>query len=307
MSFAALKWAWERVGLPPSLKLVLLALAEHHNAETGRCDPGACRIATLTGLSERTVRSSLGMLASMGFIGIQRRDGRRSNFQLSTTMTSEAIAGVQVSQGCSSRRGPLKPLQGTPETVAGLNQEETGKEPFAADPVIDNAASVEDTDPDAVLFRHGVADLIDLSGIPNAHARSLIAKLRKTAGGDARRVLAAIKQAKEARPADLVPWLFAALRNNLRAEAPQTEAIPKEVNGFIVAAVIDRTLDDLGVGDLRFPDLPRAIVALLREGFEPDAIYGAAIAIGRRGVETMRSPAYLASIVRGRQRERGPA
>ena len=63
-----------------------------------------------------------------------------------------------------------------------------------------------------------------------------------------------------------------------------------------------RTLDELGVGDLRFPDLPDVVRRLLNEGTEPDRIYAAAREVRRGGVERMGSARYLAAIARSAAR-----
>ncbi len=73
---------------------------------------------------------------------------------------------------------------------------------------------------------------------------------------------------------------------------------PDEIRGSVPKAVYDRTLEELRVGDLKFPDLPRVVVELLEEGSEPESIYAAARDIDRRGVERMRTGSYLAAIVR---------
>ena len=58
MSLYALSWAFEQQ-LPPSEKIVLLALADCENGETLRCDPSQAHLASLSSLSERTVRDML--------------------------------------------------------------------------------------------------------------------------------------------------------------------------------------------------------------------------------------------------------
>lgn len=67
MSLHALSWAFEQ-NLPPSEKIVLLALADCENGETLRCDPSQAHLAELSSLSERTVRDMLKSLAARGLI-----------------------------------------------------------------------------------------------------------------------------------------------------------------------------------------------------------------------------------------------
>ena len=64
MSFRALAHVFRTMPkLPPSItptgRLVLLALANRHNQETGRCDPSLATLSADTGMSERAVRTGL--------------------------------------------------------------------------------------------------------------------------------------------------------------------------------------------------------------------------------------------------------
>ena len=59
MSIYALKKVWELDVRPPSKKLVLLALADHQNEESGRLDPSLRRLGERCGLSEKQVRRYL--------------------------------------------------------------------------------------------------------------------------------------------------------------------------------------------------------------------------------------------------------
>lgn len=77
MSTAATKWAWQ-AELPPSNKLVLLALAECHNGKTGQCNPRIETIAEMVGRSKRAIQYALKELCEAGYIQpIRRRKGAR--------------------------------------------------------------------------------------------------------------------------------------------------------------------------------------------------------------------------------------
>lgn len=71
MSFRAIKGAFasirERKMSAPA-RLVLLALANRHNQETGRCDPAIACICADVQLSERSVRSALRELEKLRII-----------------------------------------------------------------------------------------------------------------------------------------------------------------------------------------------------------------------------------------------
>jgi hypothetical protein len=80
---------------------------------------------------------------------------------------------------------------------------------------------------------------------------------------------------------------------------PQQSSVPDEVHGWVVGAVVDRCLQIMGIGDTRFPDLPRAIAELLAEGADPDRhVYATMRGLARRGIEHVVSANYLAAAVR---------
>ncbi len=77
MSNRALRWAF-RLPITGAAKPVLLALADHFNDETGRCDPANGTLALFAGKDERTVRRALGTLQALGLITTTERRGRPS-------------------------------------------------------------------------------------------------------------------------------------------------------------------------------------------------------------------------------------
>ena len=64
--------AWEQ-DLRPTLKLVLVALADHADPGDGTCWPGLGRIARLTGLDRRTVQRSLREMEGAGLLSSRAR------------------------------------------------------------------------------------------------------------------------------------------------------------------------------------------------------------------------------------------
>ena len=79
MSATATFWAWEQKELTPIEKLVLLALANRHNKDTGKCYPSMNRMAIDTGMCSRSVMRSIGGLEKKGLITTQRYGGK-SNY-----------------------------------------------------------------------------------------------------------------------------------------------------------------------------------------------------------------------------------
>lgn len=70
MSARVLVWAWS-VPVKGVRQHVLLALANSHNKDTGRCNPSMSELAELTGLGERTVRRAIGDLIADGVIVVE--------------------------------------------------------------------------------------------------------------------------------------------------------------------------------------------------------------------------------------------
>jgi hypothetical protein len=72
MSHKATAWAFSQK-VPALQKLVLIMLADRHNADTGRCDPSLSKIADDCGLSRNSIIRNLKALADAGLIRIIRR------------------------------------------------------------------------------------------------------------------------------------------------------------------------------------------------------------------------------------------
>jgi hypothetical protein len=75
MSAKATFWAW-RQSVKSSSKLVLLCLANNHNEDTDRCDPGPAYISKMTGLNIKTIRSAIKNLNEGGVLTPHFRQGR---------------------------------------------------------------------------------------------------------------------------------------------------------------------------------------------------------------------------------------
>ena len=74
MSARATFWAWE-VQVPSSEKLVLLCLADCHNADTGQCNPSVNYICKKTSLARGTVLKSLKELNDLKIISRKKVTG----------------------------------------------------------------------------------------------------------------------------------------------------------------------------------------------------------------------------------------
>ena len=108
MSLTALRTAFshvEAIEMSIPSKLVLLALANIHNQETGRCDPSVARIEKATGLSERAIRKSLRELESLKVISIVERKQRTGRGKRNLTNRYRILGGAQ----CAGRMGHNMP------------------------------------------------------------------------------------------------------------------------------------------------------------------------------------------------------
>lgn len=80
MSRIATDWAWKQKNISQTQKIVLLALADRHNPDTGDCFPSIARIADDCCMSEGGVKKSLNELVALSLITkVERRVERARN------------------------------------------------------------------------------------------------------------------------------------------------------------------------------------------------------------------------------------
>ena len=84
MSIPAMNWAFAQRGLKPATKLVLVCLADCHNAHTRRCDPSQETLAEECCMSRSTVNVHLKLLEEQGLIRRVQRSDKRTHKQLSS-------------------------------------------------------------------------------------------------------------------------------------------------------------------------------------------------------------------------------
>jgi hypothetical protein len=82
MSLKAITWAFEQDLTPSPCKFVLVALADHADAQTGECWPAIAFIAKRCCMGERSVFRHLERLEKLGKIGRVNRWGRSSLYRL---------------------------------------------------------------------------------------------------------------------------------------------------------------------------------------------------------------------------------
>ena len=93
-----------RMSLPS--RLVLLALSNRHNQETGRCDPSLARIASDTQLSERAVRGGLRQLEKLRLISTVERRLHTGRGKRNLTNRYRLKGGAQYAGGMGHNMPP---------------------------------------------------------------------------------------------------------------------------------------------------------------------------------------------------------
>lgn len=114
-------------GLPPSERLVLLALVDH----MPNCEPSLARLVQWTGLSEKTIRLCLKSLAQKGLLTAHGSNGRRSTYVLYLANLGNDDRGnsYRGSDGRGSDdRTPRYSLPGTPVMSTAKGSKEGSKE-----------------------------------------------------------------------------------------------------------------------------------------------------------------------------------
>lgn len=157
MSTIAMAWAM-REHLPALSKMLLITLADHHNAETGQCNPSIRRICAVSGMTARTVNAHTKALTTLGHITVtpaSRYDGSQTSNDYHLAIP-EAPTYTSLITPHVSRRERESP---EPTPIAGPT-EPTEQTPVAATPAAD-APRIGD-DPPATDAYHE-----QLPGIPS--------------------------------------------------------------------------------------------------------------------------------------------
>jgi hypothetical protein len=160
VSVKAMAWAWEQpVG--GSEKLVLLRLADHAN-DDGLCWPSQDTMHVKCGVSERTVRESLGKLEGRGLISRtpRWREGRRTT-DLIRLLVAEESSGSQPEVPAGSQ--PAESAAGKPADSAPDNRQDLPgnpkKEPSSSEPSQKKEQALSSRR-DLIELSHRLADAI---------------------------------------------------------------------------------------------------------------------------------------------------
>ncbi len=128
MSHEASRLAWLTTEPQHGARLVLLALADHHNATTNKCYPSVARLAETTLLERKAVIRGIAELERLGVIGTKRKNGCHSEYNLHFLDQSQNGTGDKM--GPVTKEGSTSPKMGRDRSQNGTrNRERTGKEP----------------------------------------------------------------------------------------------------------------------------------------------------------------------------------
>jgi DNA-binding MarR family transcriptional regulator len=116
-------WAWfnkqifEDTRLRPIDKLVYLGLTYFANNETQACFPSILKLQEITGLSRRSIIKAINRLEELGYIRIERHQGRSSTYYLldihqCTICTSARYAPVHDMHQCTTCTGVVHHMHG---------------------------------------------------------------------------------------------------------------------------------------------------------------------------------------------------
>jgi hypothetical protein len=128
MSHEASRLAWLTKEPQHGARLVLLALADHHNATTNRCCPSVARLVETTRLERKAVIRGIAELERLGVIGTERKNGCHSQYNLHFLDQSQNGTGDKM--GPVTKEDSTSPKMGRDRSQNGTrNRERTGKEP----------------------------------------------------------------------------------------------------------------------------------------------------------------------------------
>ena len=123
LSAKATFWAWD-ITLKSSKKLVLLCLADCHNADTNRCDPSIKYICEKTGLDKKTVPNAINDLELEGYLSLKKEHGKSTKYSFNF-----AQKRVAPKTGLPQKRVTPKTVDSTPKNGVGVTPK-TGYEPI---------------------------------------------------------------------------------------------------------------------------------------------------------------------------------
>jgi Helix-turn-helix domain len=209
MSHKATSWAWSQKSISYMSKIVLLALADRYNADTGDCFPSIRRLETDCCMSKSSILRSVDELEKAGLItAIERRDklgrNKSNQYELHLDNNSPEVKDRQV-EGVSEQPSgcPIDTVEGvyqTPEPVIDNHRLTTSINEGAARIL----SSIIDDNHD--FWDEAVGALLTF-GIVESTARTFTGRCLKWAKGDQKRVMQAYEAALAKHPRDPIAYI----------------------------------------------------------------------------------------------------
>jgi Helix-turn-helix domain len=209
MSHKATTWAWSQKSVSSSAKLVLLALADRHNADNGDCFPSRSRLETDCCMPRTSLKRALDELETAGLITAhERRDklGRNKSNQYelhldnnSPEVNDRLFEGTTLDQrGVHS--GPGEGAILDPEPVIDNHRLTTLIK-------VDEAANSSVVVNDGEQFWNEAVGMLLTFGIVESTARTFTGRCLKWAKGDQKRVIEAYEAALGKQPRDPIAYI----------------------------------------------------------------------------------------------------
>jgi len=209
---------------------VLLGICAHVRGKTWKGRPSQRRLAKVTGLSERTIRSATAHLRALGLIGVQAGGGRGYTKVYEIKRNPEAaclLSGEQTRNGASAFSGK-KDGSGAPETRKGCSDKAEGiasaqqtgdRERQQQGPAVDGFRQDEDgrAEVRAFLIQQGIGEpslsrMVEDESLTVYRARRLAAHAKGKANPPAY-IVASWKRGSDGFPDKLGPEVLAEMIN----------------------------------------------------------------------------------------------
>lgn len=227
MSHKATTWAWSQKSISSSAKLVLLALADRHNADNGDCFPSRSRMEADCCMPRTTVKRAIDELETAGLITvIERRDaiGRSKSNQYelhlgnsSVEVNNSKVEGTNMNP-LGGHSGPGEGATVDPKPVIDNHRLPTViKE--AAD--VDGLAEVNNS---GNFWDEAVGALLSL-GIAETTARQFTGRCLKWAKGDQERIMQAYEAALQQSPRDPIAYISKIINSKNGGADPKKKEI----------------------------------------------------------------------------------
>ncbi len=227
MSIAALNWAFALPVRGLAQKAVLIALADHADAD-GECYPAMARLALMTGACERAVRNALRWLEAQELIATQTKEGGVSRYRLALDRAYTPAPDAPPVKSAPRHDVPPPPALDaappgtwcppTPAPDAPEPSKEVSKKDSVATLLAQGAAEAPDIRLE--MWSEGLEIVRGLTGKPSGPARAIVGKLAQACLDDCALALSILREARDLRPVgDPVAWLMAAAKGR-GADAP---------------------------------------------------------------------------------------